>query len=95
MPHRKKPAPAARAELSQPVSPTTLVRGGAGWAIEAVPAREGVYHFMSPSGRLDEDIGILMSPNEARDVAFGLLRAAFFVAVHTTTPGGALPATEG
>ena len=77
------------------MSPTTLVRGAAGWATEAVPAPEGVYHFVSPSGRFDEDVGILMSPDEALDVAFGLLRAAFFVAVHTTTPGGALPATEG
>jgi len=94
MPHRKKPAPAARADRSQPVSPTTFVRGAAGWATEAVPAREGVYHYVSPSGRFDEDIGILMSPDEALDVAFGLLRASSFVAAHIPTPGGALPATE-
>ena len=93
MPHPEKPA-AARADRSQPVSPTTLVRGGDGWAIEAVPAPEGVYHFVSPSGRFDEGVGILMSPDEARDVAFALLRAAFFVAMHTPAPGGALPATE-
>ena len=91
MPHSEKPA-AARAELSQPASPTTFVRGAAGWATEAVP--EGVYHYVSPSGRFDEDIGILMSPDEALDVAFGLLRAASFVAMHTPAPGGALPATE-
>jgi hypothetical protein len=93
MPHPRKPAD-ARAELSPPVGPTMFVRGAAGWATEAVPAPEGVYHYVSPSGRFDEDVGILMSPDEALDVAFALLQAASFVATHAPAPGGALPATE-
>jgi len=43
MPGRK---PSARAGLSQPVSPTTFVRGGDEWAVEVMPAREGVYQYV-------------------------------------------------
>ena len=46
MPHPGKPTAAARTELSQLVSPTTFVREGDEWAVEAVPAPEGVYRYV-------------------------------------------------